>query len=139
DGVRGAGGGGVCGGNGGGVWGRGGTAGEGPLPEGGRGSCVRGSARGAGCRTRGHLRAGRRSRGARVSGYDAHPTVVACAPGKIFRTGEYAVLGGAPALVAAVDRVAEVRIAPQGGPGPLVITSLAEDERWVVDGEDRGE
>jgi len=74
-----------------------------------------------------------------VSGRDAHPTVVACAPGKIFLTGEYAVLAGAPALVAAVDRQAEVRIARRSGPGPLVVASLAEDERRVVDDDGRGE
>jgi phosphomevalonate kinase len=74
-----------------------------------------------------------------VSVHGAHPVIVARAPGKVFLTGEYAVLVGAPALVAAVDRVAEVRIAPQGRPGPLVIASLAENERRVVDGEDRGE
>jgi len=74
-----------------------------------------------------------------VSGRDPHPAVVARAPGKVFLTGEYAVLAGAPALVAAVDRVAEVRIAPQGRPGPLVITSLADNERQVIDGNDGGE
>jgi len=31
------------------------------------------------------------------------------APGKLFVTGEYAVLAGAPALVAAVDRFADTR------------------------------
>src|SRR5439155_1351334 len=51
----------------------------------------------------------------------------------------YAVLAGAPALVAAVDRQAEVRIARRGGPGPLVVASLAEDERRVVDDDGRGE
>ena len=74
-----------------------------------------------------------------MSGRDAHPTVVARAPGKIFMTGEYAVLAGAPALVAAVDRQAEVRIARRSGPGPLVVASLAEDERRVVDDDGRGE
>src|SRR5207247_1999193 len=92
----------------------------------------------SGRRTHPHLRTGWRSGGSRVSGRDAHPTVVARAPGKIFLTGEYAVLAGAPALVAAVDRQAEVRIARRGGPGPLVVASLAEDERRVGDGDGRG-
>ena len=74
-----------------------------------------------------------------MSGRHAHSVVVARAPGKIFLTGEYAVLVGAPALVAAVDRVAEIRIAPQCAPESLAITSLAEGERRVVDGEDRRE
>lgn len=37
---------------------------------------------------------------------------VARAPGKLFLLGEYAVLDGAPAIVAAVDRFAEVRVEP---------------------------
>lgn len=51
--------------------------------------------------------------------------IVATAPGKLFLTGEYAVLGGAPALVLAVDRRARVTFAPDAG--PLVVTSVADD------------
>jgi len=58
--------------------------------------------------------------------------VDASAPGKLFLTGEYAVLGGAPALVAAVDRRVHVRAAVGPGDGPLVIDALAEHERFVV-------
>jgi phosphomevalonate kinase len=39
-------------------------------------------------------------------------TLIARAPGKLFLLGEYAVLDGAPAIVAAVDRSIEVRLAP---------------------------
>jgi mevalonate kinase len=53
--------------------------------------------------------------------------VVASAPGKLFLTGEYAVLGGAPALVLAVDRRARVSVA--AGEGPLVIDSAADGRR----------
>jgi phosphomevalonate kinase len=59
--------------------------------------------------------------------------IVATAPGKLFLTGEWAVLRGAPALVAAVDRVARVEIEGDGGPGPLVIESLAEGRSWHGD------
>jgi phosphomevalonate kinase len=51
-------------------------------------------------------------------------TTVARAPGKLFLTGEWAVLDGAPALVAAVDRDARVTMEP-GGDG-VVVESLAE-------------
>ena len=44
--------------------------------------------------------------------------VEASAPGKLFLLGEYAVLDGAPALLAAVDRRATVTIAP------------SDDDRW---------
>lgn len=43
-------------------------------------------------------------------------TVVASSPGKLILIGEYAVLSGAPALVMAVDRRAEVTAAPAPGP-----------------------
>jgi len=50
--------------------------------------------------------------------------VRACAPGKLFLTGEWAVLRGAPALVAAVDRHVSVTIEP--GTDGVVVESLAE-------------
>jgi phosphomevalonate kinase len=50
--------------------------------------------------------------------------LVATAPGKLFLTGEYVVLRGAPALVAAVDRLASVRL--EDPAAPLSIASLAE-------------
>jgi phosphomevalonate kinase len=43
------------------------------------------------------------------------PTFVARAPGKLFLAGEYAVLDGAPAVVAAVDRHVEVRLTLRPG------------------------
>ena len=49
---------------------------------------------------------------------------VATAPGKLFLTGEYVVLGGAPALVLAVDRRARVEVTL--GAGPLVVDSVAD-------------
>ncbi|MFN8543898.1 MAG: hypothetical protein U0807_06805 [Candidatus Binatia bacterium] len=51
----------------------------------------------------------------------------ASAPGKLFLTGEWAVLRGAPALVAAVDRRATVEARLRDGAGALVVHSLAED------------
>ena len=51
-------------------------------------------------------------------------SVTARAPGKLFLTGEWAVLRGAPALVAAVDRHASVTVEP-GGEG-VVVESVAE-------------
>jgi phosphomevalonate kinase len=42
-------------------------------------------------------------------------TVAASAPGKVILLGEYAVLAGAPALVAAVDRRATATIEPESG------------------------
>ena len=55
---------------------------------------------------------------------------VARAPGKLFLSGEYVVLMGAPAVLAAVDRYAEVRVEFGDKPGPLVVRSLAEGTRW---------
>lgn len=52
-------------------------------------------------------------------------SVTASAPGKLFLAGEYVVLRGAPALVAAVDRRVIVRFEPGGE--ALEIQSLAED------------
>jgi phosphomevalonate kinase len=59
--------------------------------------------------------------------------IVATAPGKLFLTGEWAVLRGAPALVAAVDRVARVEVEGGTGPGTLVVESLAEGHTWEGD------
>jgi phosphomevalonate kinase len=55
------------------------------------------------------------------------------APGKLFVTGEYAVLVGAPAVVAAVDRYAHVRLELTAGDGPLVVESLAEGRTVTVE------
>lgn len=52
--------------------------------------------------------------------------ISATAPGKLFLTGEWAVLRGAPAMVAAVDRLARVDVEPLAGDGLLVVESLAE-------------
>jgi len=60
-------------------------------------------------------------------------SIVARAPGKLFLTGEYAVLCGAPALVAAVDCHAEVRVQLEPGPGSLVVESRAERERHAIE------
>jgi phosphomevalonate kinase len=51
-------------------------------------------------------------------------SVTARAPGKLFVTGEWAVLRGAPALVAAVDRHASVTVEPGGE--DVIIDSVAE-------------
>jgi phosphomevalonate kinase len=59
--------------------------------------------------------------------------VLTRAPGKLFLTGEYAVLYGGPALVAAVDRHAEVRLRLEPGPGSLVVESIAEGSRCATD------
>jgi phosphomevalonate kinase len=48
----------------------------------------------------------------------------ATAPGKLFLTGDYVVLRGAPALVAAVDRHARMRLETRDG--PLTIVSRVE-------------
>jgi len=58
--------------------------------------------------------------------------VTASAPGKLFLAGEYAVLAGAPALVAAVDRHAHVRAVLEPGAGALDVESLAEGTRRVI-------
>jgi phosphomevalonate kinase len=58
------------------------------------------------------------------------PTAVATAPGKLFLTGEYVVLGGAPALVLAVDRRARVEATLQAG--PLVVESVADGTCDVI-------
>jgi phosphomevalonate kinase len=63
--------------------------------------------------------------------------VTASAPGKLFLSGEYAVLVGAPALVVAVDRRAHVHVVLSPGPGPLVVESLAEEGRRVVHDPER--
>jgi phosphomevalonate kinase len=55
------------------------------------------------------------------------------APGKLFVTGEYAVLVGAPAVVAAVDRYAHVRLELTAGPGPLVVESEAEGRTATIE------
>jgi mevalonate kinase len=51
-------------------------------------------------------------------------STIASAPGKLFLTGEYVVLGGGPALVLAVDRRARVRAQLTGG--PLIVDSVAD-------------
>jgi len=57
-------------------------------------------------------------------------TTTAHAPGKLFLTGEWAVLDGAPALVAAIDRRARVSIMPADG---LVdVESLAEGRSFTA-------
>jgi len=63
--------------------------------------------------------------------------VTASAPGKLFVTGEYAVLAGAPALLAAVDRRALVHIALEPGAGALEAESLAEGTRRVIHDPER--
>jgi len=63
--------------------------------------------------------------------------VTASAPGKLFLAGEYAVLAGAPALVAAVDRRAHVRAVLEPGAGPLEVESLAEGTRRVIHDPER--
>jgi phosphomevalonate kinase len=59
--------------------------------------------------------------------------IVATAPGKLFLTGEWAVLRGAPALVMAVDRVVRVEIDGEAGDGALAVESLAEGSTWRGD------
>lgn len=65
-------------------------------------------------------------------------TTVARAPGKIFVTGEYAVLAGAPAVVVAVDRYAECRVTPIAA-GPSVVESLVEACRERVADQRHGD
>lgn len=52
-------------------------------------------------------------------------SVTATAPGKLFLTGDWAVLAGAPAVVAAVDRRASVQVRRTDGDA-LTVVSLAE-------------
>src|SRR5437763_820289 len=91
--------------------------------------------RGAACRARGRararLRAGGRCRGGGVR------RVTASAPGRLFVTGEYAVLAGAPALLAAVDRRALLHLALEPGAGALEAESLAEGTRRVIHDPER--
>lgn len=61
-------------------------------------------------------------------------SVTATAPGKLFVTGEWAVLRGAPALVAAVDREATVTIA--AADAGLTVVSRAEGRTDRLDGAD---
>jgi phosphomevalonate kinase len=56
--------------------------------------------------------------------------IATTAPGKLFLTGEWAVLRGAPAIVVAVDRVVRVEMEATPGAGPLTIESLAENRTW---------
>jgi phosphomevalonate kinase len=56
--------------------------------------------------------------------------IAATAPGKLFLTGEWAVLRGAPALVVAVDRVARVELDATEGDGALTVESVAEGLTW---------
>ena len=60
-------------------------------------------------------------------------TIEARAPGKLFLTGEWVVLAGAPAVVAAVDRYAVVRCRLLDGPGALRVESLAEGRIVLAD------
>ena len=54
------------------------------------------------------------------------PALVALAPGKLFLVGEYAVLDGAPAVVAAVDRGVRCEAWP-GGEGLRIETPTGDD------------
>jgi phosphomevalonate kinase len=56
--------------------------------------------------------------------------IVATAPAKLFLTGEWAVLAGAPAVVAALDRVVRVELDVEPGAGDLAIESAAEGYTW---------
>ncbi len=58
-------------------------------------------------------------------------SVTARAPGKLFVTGEWAVLRGAPALVAAVDRQAVVTV--RAGDRGVVVESIAEGRTTRLD------
>jgi phosphomevalonate kinase len=66
-------------------------------------------------------------------------TATADAPGKLFVAGEYAVLCGAPALVAGIDRRARVRLARHAGPRRLRVVSLAEAADCSIDQPEAGE
>ena len=65
--------------------------------------------------------------------------ITATAPGKLFLSGEWAVLRGAPAIVVAVERRAVVELDVEPGSGTLVVESRAEGRTWrgVSDGHDR--
>jgi len=57
----------------------------------------------------------------------------ASAPGKLFVSGEYVILSGAPALVAAVDRRARVQVLEgEGRPGTVTVVSEAEGRTVCV-------
>ena len=65
-------------------------------------------------------------------------SVAASAPGKVVLAGEYAVLDGAPAICAALDRRARVQIAPSGTDHHVVEApgfSDARGEFLAIDGE----
>lgn len=57
--------------------------------------------------------------------------IASTAPGKLFLAGEWVVLRGAPALVAAVDRM--VRIDAEPGGRTLTVESVAEGRTWSGD------
>jgi phosphomevalonate kinase len=57
-------------------------------------------------------------------------SLTASAPGKLFLTGEYAVLHGAPALVAAVDRRADVHLEPAVDRD--AVASVAEGQEFAT-------
>jgi phosphomevalonate kinase len=57
--------------------------------------------------------------------------ITATAPGKLFLAGEWVVLRGGPALVAAVDRM--VRVTAEPGGRMLAVESTAEGRTWAGD------
>jgi len=59
--------------------------------------------------------------------------IAATAPGKLFLSGEWAVLRGAPAIVVAVDRTVRVTLDAEPGAGELTVESLAEGRTWHGD------
>jgi phosphomevalonate kinase len=61
--------------------------------------------------------------------------IEATAPGKLFLTGEWAVLAGAPALVLAVERRARVRVALTDGAPGVAVTSLGDPSAAAGDRE----
>src|SRR5262249_24560532 len=93
--------------------------------------------RGAARRPRRRARARLRSRYGR--GGRRVIAIAGDAPGKLFLTGEYAVLVGAPALVAAVDRRARVDLRLDDAPGPLVVHSRLEDRTWRIEDVEHAE
>lgn len=61
--------------------------------------------------------------------------MIASAPGKLFLLGEYAVLNGHPALVAAVDQRVVARFTPHANPeDPLTVAGSLSADPVVVDG-----